>query len=275
VWGGAETGTEVVLTVPACIAYATPHGYRRQLAQEVNVRLDERVNERTRIARDLHDTLLQSFQGLMLRFQAAHNLFPERPAEALKKLQSAIDHAAKAITECRDIVQGLRSSRVESSDLTLALKYLGEELATGQTNGDGAKFFVEVEGSPRDLHPIIQDEVHRIAGEALCNAFRHAQARRIAVTVGYDERQLRLCVRDNGMGIDPAIPAGHGRAGHWGLVGMGERAELIGGRLEVWSQLRSGTEVGLTIPASTAYKTSPVRQPSQLFAKTQFAKTNP
>lgn len=239
------------------------------------MRLEERVNERTRIARDLHDTLLQSFQGLMLRLQGAYKLIPVRPAEGLKTLQSAIEDAAQAITEGRDIVQGLRSSTVETNDLALALKALGADLASGQTDGGSVEFFVEVEGTPRDVHPIIQNKIHRIAGEALRNAFRHAKARRIDLAIGYGERRLRLYVRDNGKGIDPEILGEHGRAGHWGLAGMRERAELIGGHLEVWSESGSGTEIELTIPASIAYETSPVRRRSQLLKKVQLAKTNP
>jgi signal transduction histidine kinase/streptogramin lyase len=240
-----------------------------QLTREFNARLEERVNERTRIARELHDTLLQSFQGLLLRFQAAYEEIPAR-AEARKTLGNAIDRAAQAIAEGRDAVRGLRSSTVETNDLALALKTLGEELADHEANGHGVESFVEVEGSPRHLHPILRDEIYRIAGEAMRNAFRHAQARRIEVAIGYGERQLRLRVRDNGRGIDPEILAENGRAGHWGLAGMRERAEVIGGRLEVWSERQSGTEVELTVPASIAYATSPARRRSRLFSKTPF-----
>jgi len=113
-----------------------------------------------------------------------------------------------------------------------------------------------VEGTPRNLHPILRDEVYRIAAEALRNAFRHAQARRIESEILYQERQLRLRVRDDGKGLDPAVLRGEGRPGHFGLHGMRERATLIGARLDVWSKLHSGTEVELTVPASRAYATS-------------------
>jgi len=115
---------------------------------------------------------------------------------------------------------------------------------------------VEVEGTPRNLHPILRDEVYRIAAEALRNAFRHAEARRIESEILYEERQLRLRVRDDGKGLDPALLRGEGRPGHWGLRGMRERATLIGARLDVWSNVHSGTEIELTIPASRAYATS-------------------
>jgi signal transduction histidine kinase/ligand-binding sensor domain-containing protein len=239
----------------------------RQVAQQFNMRLEERVSERTRIARDLHDTLLQSFHGLLLRFQAATNLLPERPAEARKTLESAIDQAAQAITEGRDAVQGLRSPMVVPGDLALTINILGQELASGETNPSATEFHVDVEGTPQNLHSILRDEVYRIAGEAMRNAFKHAQAQRIEVEIRYDERQLRLRVRDDGKGIDAKHLNGDGYAGHYGLRGMRERAKLMGGALAVWSERDSGTEVELSIPASRAYETSPARRRSWLTEK--------
>src|ERR1700692_4924437 len=177
----------------------------RQLAKEFNIRLDERVDERTRVARELHDTLLQSFQELLPRLQTDSGLFPKRPAEAKQTLDSAIEQAAQAITEGRDAVQGLRSSTVVTNDLALAINTLGEELAGGETNPHAAEFHVGVEGTPQDFHPILRDEVYRIAGEALRNAFRHAEARRIEVEIRYDERKFGLRVRDDGKGIDSKL----------------------------------------------------------------------
>jgi signal transduction histidine kinase/ligand-binding sensor domain-containing protein len=239
----------------------------RQVAQQFNMRLEERVGERTRIARELHDTLLQSFQGLLLKFQATTYLLPGRPEEARKTLESTIDQAAAAITEGRDAVQGLRSSTKVTNDLACAITTLGQELASGETNANAAEFHVEVEGTPRELHPILRDEVYRIAGEALRNAFKHAQAKQIEVEIHYDERQLRLRVRDDGKGIDAKHLKEEGRAGHYGLRGMRERAKLMGGRLAVWSEIDSGTEVELKIPASRAYETAPGRRRSWLAEK--------
>ena len=131
-------------------------GYRlrvRQLHYQFDMTLDARVGERTRIARELHDTLLQSFHGLLLRFQTASYLLPERPAEAKQKLDGAIEYAAKAITEGRDAVQGLRSSTVEGNDLALAIRTLGDELATGATAHPPPAFRVGVEGYARRSAP--------------------------------------------------------------------------------------------------------------------------
>jgi ligand-binding sensor domain-containing protein/signal transduction histidine kinase len=259
-WWFRTSSAALILLLVWCV-----YLYRsRQLAKEFNIRLEERVDERTRVARELHDTLLQSFHGLLLRFQAATNLLPERPAEARKTLESAIDQAAQAITEGRDAVQGLRSSTVVASDFALTINALGQELASGETNPNATEFHVDVEGTPQNLQPILRDEVFRIAGEALRNAFKHARAQRIEVEIRYDERQLRLRVRDDGKGIDAKHLDGDGYAGHYGLRGMRERAKLMGGKLAVWSELDSGTEVELSIPASRAYETSPARRRSRL-----------
>jgi signal transduction histidine kinase len=239
----------------------------RQLAKEFNIRLEERVDERTRVARELHDTLLQSFQGLLLRFQTASELFPKRPAEAKQTLDSAIEQAAQAITEGRDAVQGLRSSTTVTNDLACAITTLGTELAGSESNPNAAEFHVEVEGTPQDLHPILRDEVYRIAGEALRNAFRHADARRIEAEIRYDEREFRLRVRDDGKGINSKLLNRNERPGHYGMRGMRERAKLLGGKLTVWSEVETGTEVELSIPGANAYATPDGRRRSWLAEK--------
>lgn len=227
----------------------------RQLQHEFEMTLGARVGERTRIARELHDTLLQQFQGLLPRFQAAIYKLPEGAGEARETLEAAVDQASQAITEGRDAVQGLRLSTVEQNDLSVAIRTVGEELAAG--NHSSPRFEVVVEGSPRNLNPILRDEVYRITAEALRNAFRHAQARQIEVEIGYGERKFSIHVRDDGKGIDREVLSVDGREGHFGLHGMRERAELVGGKLVVWSEVESGTEVELSIPAAKAYTKSP------------------
>ena len=231
----------------------------QQLARQYGMRLEERVSERTRIARELHDTLLQSFQGLLLHLQVVSDLLPMRPQESKQKLESAVDQAAEAIREGRDAVQELRSSVTVTTDLALALNALGQELAVDETNHSASApvFHVEVEGAPHDLHPVARDEVYRIAGEALRNAFRHADAQHIEIEIRYAERQLRLRLRDDGKGIDPKLLSDDGHEGHYGLRGMRERAKLLGGKLTVWSERGSGSEVELIIPAAHAYTPSP------------------
>jgi signal transduction histidine kinase len=236
---------------------------QRQIVGQFNMRLEERVSERTRIARDLHDTLLQSFHGVLLRFQSAAILLPDRPVDARKALESGIDQAAEALAEGRDAVQGLRSSVVATKDLPSLMSALGEELTADRTDQHAGDFRVQVEGTPRDFAPLVQDEVYWIAREALRNAFRHAHAGRIQVEVRFDSRRFRLRVRDDGKGMDQAVVDGGGRSGHYGLAGMRERARLLRGTLAIWSELDSGTEVELTIPGSVAYAKSPVARPAK------------
>ena len=224
----------------------------RQLHHQFEMTLDARVGERTRIARELHDTLLQSFHGVLLRFQTVFQLLPERPVEAKEKLDSAIEQAAEAITEGRDAVQGLRDSTTQTNDLALAISTLGEELAADST-GHRPAFRVAVEGQSRDLHPILRDEVYKIAAEALRNAFLHANAKQVEVEIRYDDERFRLRVRDDGKGIDAAVLSAQSREGHYGLPGMRERATLIGGKLTIWSEVDAGTEVELRLPADIAY----------------------
>jgi signal transduction histidine kinase len=227
----------------------------RQLSREFNLRLEERVAERTRIARDLHDTLLQSFHGLLPRLQAAVNLLPGRGSDARQVLEAAVDDASHAITEARDAVQDMRSSATTENDLAKAVEAMGQELAAHHRDatGDAPAFSLEVEGAAQDLHPILRDEIYRIASEALRNAFHHAQARGIEVEIRYDPRQLRVRLRDDGIGIDADVLRQEGREGHFGFRGMRERAKGIGGKLEIWSEQGAGTEVELIVPASVAY----------------------
>ena len=237
------------------------HRHRiHQLAREFNAHLGGRVDERLRVARELHDTLLQSFHSLLPRFQAALNLLPGRAEDARQVLGTAVDDAAQAVTEARDAVQDLRSSTVVTNELAKAVDLLGQELAQQQRaiNGGSPAFSVEVEGKSRELHPILRDEVYRITGEALRNAFHHARARRIEAHIRYDARRLRVRVRDDGIGMDARLLQ-EGRAGHWGLPGIRERAKAIGGQLEVWSEQGSGTAVELNIPASVAYGSNRTR----------------
>jgi signal transduction histidine kinase len=228
----------------------------RQLAAQFNMRLEERVSERTRIARELHDTMLQSFQAVLPLFQAGINKLPEVAADARKILERAVDRASDAIGEGRDAISGLRMSTVEKNDLSAAIRTIAEELARGQDNQPSTPFQVLVEGTPRELHPISRDEVYRLATEALRNAFRHAAAKNVEVEIRYDEKYFRLRVRDDGKGIDPQIVSGDGREGHYGLHGMRERAKLVGGKLTIWTELNSGTEIELTIPSARAYAKS-------------------
>jgi len=239
-----------------------------QIAREFNARLEERVNERTRIARELHDTLLQSFQGALFEFQAARNLFSRRPEEAIRTFDSAISSAEEAIVEGRDAIQDLRPESTGQSDLEHLLTSAGQELASAQeSNGNRPVFRVTVEGPRQTLSPVLQDEVYRIGREVLRNAFRHAHASRIEAEIRYNDRLLRVRIRDDGKGIDKKVLGAGASAGHWGLPGVRERAKRIGARLTIWSEIGAGTEVELSVPASIAYAKSHVRRRFGLLRK--------
>jgi signal transduction histidine kinase/ligand-binding sensor domain-containing protein len=228
----------------------------QRLRRQYNIRVEERVEERTRIARELHDTLLQSFQGLMFSFQAARNLLPARTEEAICTLDRAIREGDEAIAEGRDAIRGLRADPALASNLEHQLTAAGKELARSCiTEGEPPAFQVTVEGARQPLSPLLHDEVYRIAREILRNAFRHAHASRIEAEIAYDRQFLRLRIRDNGKGIDHNVLEKGARQGHWGLPGVHERAKRIGARLKLWSEPGVGTEAELTVPAQIAYGT--------------------
>lgn len=221
----------------------------RQLDQQFKAQLDARVAERTRIARDLHDTLLQSFHGLMFRFQAARNMLPRSPESAMRTLDEAISKTRNAITESRDAIHDLRSDPVKDGDLVRLLEAQGEELAAVLAADQNLPVFrVIVEGDPQKISPALNDEIYRIGRELLRNAFQHAGANKIETEIRYDTNQLRLRVRDDGRGLDPKVLDVSRRPGHWGLAGISERAQQIGAQLRIWSEDGAGTEIELTVP---------------------------
>ena len=242
------------LLVAAGVIFA---GFRYRVARvhaAIHLRFEERLAERTRIARELHDTLLQSFQGVLMKFSVVSEMIHDSPAEAKELLDTAVEQARKAITEGRDAVQGLRSSTAAANDLARAIGAQAAELSGHHAGLEPPVFGVQVQGLSRDLAPMVREEIHRIACEAMRNAFRHAGAGRIDVELHYERRQFRLRVRDDGKGIEQGLLNGAGRPGHFGLHGMQERAKVAGGKLAVFSRSGAGTEVELTIPASFAYR---------------------
>jgi len=221
-----------------------------QVAREFNAHMEGRVNERVRVARDLHDTLLQSFQGLMLRLQVVDEMLP--PGKAKQELEETLETGDQTIVEARNAVHDLRSPTANMNDLAGALRALGQELATGHI----ASFRLVIEGPGRELQPIIRDEIYRIAREALRNAFAHSGAIHIEAEITFGERLFRLRIRDDGTGIPPKVLDG-GRSGHFGLTGMRERAKQIGSQLTISSVPEAGTEIELSVKGSIAYnKTS-------------------
>ncbi len=235
------------------IALLTAAFYRLRLLRltsRLNALFEERLAERTRIAQELHDTLLQGFLSASMQLHVAVDRLPA-DSPAISSLGRVLQLMDRVIAEGRNAVQGLRSPQSASLDLEQAFAHIQDELPIQ----DDVGFRVIVDGQPRPLHPILRDEVYRIGREALANAFQHSRATNVEVELEYASRQLRVLVRDNGCGIDPQLLQS-GREGHWGLPGMRERAERIGAKLHVWSSSAAGTEVELSVPSHLAFQPS-------------------
>ncbi|MDL2407766.1 two-component regulator propeller domain-containing protein [Rhizobium calliandrae] len=240
-------------TAVLVIILAGLYRYRlRQMARTFDIRLAERVGERNRIARELHDSLLQGVHGLMFSLQAVRNLLPEQPDKALALFDIALEKGDQAILEGRNAVHDLRDSYLTEMDLSEAIAQLTNEL---EKLGPQPPPTIEVavEGETRHIVPAVRDEVYRVAREALRNAIVHSGATRIECEFVYGRHMFSLRVGDNGKGLDERIVDAGVRKGHWGLPGMRERAESIGGTMEVLSRSGRGTEIVVNIPAKTAY----------------------
>jgi signal transduction histidine kinase/ligand-binding sensor domain-containing protein len=267
-----ETGASLDFSVPpafyqttwflaACgaafllILWATYQLRVRQLQRQYAIGLEAQVNERLRIARELHDTLLQSFQGVAFQLQAVRRLILRKADNADEVLDDAIFATEEAIREGRSAIRDLRPEPAAQRNLSELLDAAGRELSTAhELNGQAPSYRVLVEGKQQRLSPILQDEVYRISREVIRNAFAHAAANHIEVEIRYDPDELRLRVRDDGKGIDPKVLEAGGPSGHFGIPGMRERAQRIGARLDFWSEMGAGAEVELTVPASMAYQ---------------------
>jgi signal transduction histidine kinase len=264
VWN--ETGASLRFTIPpafyqtiwfylllalVCTAIlATLYRVRVQaVASQVRGRLEARLAERERIARELHDTLLQGMQGLIWRFQAAaERIAPGHSARTL--LDESLDRADRLLEESRDKVKELRLAPSDDHDLARSLAAAGAELAQGHT----ADFHVNEQGAHRLLHPIAREEAFLIGREALSNAFRHAGASTIEVDVTYGDSDLQIRIRDDGQGIAADVLQEGGKPGHFGLVGMRERAKKLGANIQIWTKPGAGTEVDMRVPAGVAYR---------------------
>jgi len=232
-----------------CAGLATLVVYRvrmDRLTQLLNVRFEERLTERTRIAQELHDTFLQGLLSVSMQLQVAMDQLPDN-SPARTTMNRVLQLMGPVIEEGRNTIRGLRSSIENPNDLTSSLSRIPQELGK-----PGVDFSVVVEGAALPLRPAIRDDVYRIGREALVNAFRHSQASNINLQLEYSPNQLRIVVHDDGCGIDPQVQPS-GRDGHLGLSGMRERAEKIGARVKVLSRAGSGTEVELRVPSDIAF----------------------
>ena len=261
-WNGPETSVPFVIE-PAfwqtwwfrvtcfgwcCLAILAVYRLRiHQLTNRLSVGFQERLAERTRIAQELHDTLLQGVLSATLQLDVAEDQLPaDSPAKPL--LKRVLQLMGAVTEEGRNALRGLRTTEMDHQSLETAFSRLRQEfLLDSKTD-----FRVIADSVTRSVRPMIRDEVYRIGREVLVNAFIHASANRIEVEVEYASRQLRVTVRDDGIGIDPHI-LHSGREGHWGLIGIRERSKRIGATLRLRSRTGAGTEVDLTVPGSIAF----------------------
>jgi signal transduction histidine kinase len=223
------------------------------MTEKLNLRFEERLAERTRIAQELHDTLLQGFLSASMQLHVAAEQLP-----ANSPVRSSLDRVLALMhqvnQEGRNTLRGLRSETVDSTTLEQDLSRVPHDLAPAlASSANHPAFRVIVQGQPRALHPVIRDEVRRIGREAILNALLHAKATAVEVELEYTRGHLHLLIRDDGIGIAPEILQS-GREGHWGIIGMRERAGRIGANLKLFSRAGAGTEVELEVPGNIAYQ---------------------
>jgi signal transduction histidine kinase len=218
----------------------------QHISSLMKARFDERLAERTRIARDFHDTLLQTIQASKLVADGTLDASTgqDRANEILRKLSGWL---GQAIEEGRSALHSLRISTVEGNDLAEGFRRACDEYAAPRQ----IEFSISLEGGAEEMHPIVRDEVYQIGCEAIRNACMHSGATRVIVDLAY-RGDLRLRVRDNGTGIDSSV-AIKGRPGHFGLAGMQERSSRIKARLNISSAPDTGTEVNLVVPRNIVF----------------------
>jgi signal transduction histidine kinase len=215
----------------------------------LKLRFDTRLEERTRMARDLHDTLLQTIQGSKMVADAARSNVDDRvlTVRTLDRLSDWLDRASH---EGRAALESLRTSNDETGNIIQALRRAASDCCVAS----GTIPTIATSGIVRDLHPIAQDEIYRIGYEAIRNACLHSNARQLRIEIGF-HRTFRLEINDNGQGISGQI-LNFGRPGHSGLTGMRERASQLGGKLEIASSPQHGTTISLRLPGHAVYKTT-------------------
>lgn len=239
----------VCLAFTCLLAIAAIYRFRlNQVSVQLKRRFDERLSERTRIAQELHDTLLQGFLSASMQVHVAAGRLPST-SPAMPPLSRAMELMEQASREGRIALRGLRSKQSDSLNLEQALSRIPDELNVSPD----IRFSITVEGNQQPLQPFLRDDVYRIGREALVNAFSHSRATKVEVEMYYGLREFQFLVRDDGCGIDSQTLQS-GREGHWGITGMRERAEANGAKFSIRSSATAGTEVILYVPSSVAFR---------------------
>ena len=246
-WYQTRAFVLLCILVAGVSAYGFYRLRMRQVARMLSTRFDERLVERTRVARELHDTLLQTVQGSKLvADDALENLSDaDRMRHAVGQLSLWL---GRAVDEGRAALNSLRASTTEKNNLAEAFRGAIEDCRRQYS----VEAVFSVAGQPQELHPMLRDEIYRIGYEAIINACAHSDGTLMEVTLSY-ANNLTVRVQDNGKGIDPLIAA-RGREGHFGLQGMRERADRIGAKLTIISSPGSGTEIDLVVPGRIVFK---------------------
>lgn len=240
----------------------------RRVTRQLNSRFEERLAERTRIAQELHDSLLQGFVSVSMQLNVAVDNVPTN-SKAKPQLTRILELMGQVTNEGRNTLRGLRSS---NGDKSYNLEQAFAEIRQDFTVENQADFRVIVEGLPQQLSPITRDEAYHIGREALFNAYRHSKAKKIEAVVEYTPKHLRILVHDDGVGIDEKF-LNVGRDGHWGILGMRERAEKLGAQLKVWSRPDAGTEIELIVPSHIAFEKQLSNHPFKWFSQ-KFARNS-
>jgi signal transduction histidine kinase len=241
----------ILIIVPAtavctfCIAAFFGWSIARRI---IELRLEERVTERVRIAGELHDTLIQTIHASQFLVGTAL-MKPDDPMGRQRALETLSKWLQQAVLEGRAALNSLHQSTTERNDLAEAFERAIEDC---RSQGD-AEVLLSVVGKVKEMHPVVREEIYRIGYEAIRNACAHARASQVHVELRYAQ-ELDLRIRDNGLGIDPGIIE-RGKEGHFGLQGMHERAARVGGKLTLASNPASGTEVKLVVPGGIVFKT--------------------
>jgi signal transduction histidine kinase len=220
-------------------------GRTRRATERVQARFEAVLAERTRIARELHDTLLQGFTGITLQLEGLRGSLKERAAQSANELAVILGHADTALREAREMVWDMRSPELQDADLASALEQVTKRVA----NASHVQVLHLVSGPQRRLPPAVEATILRIGREAVFNALQHGDPTSVTVHLTFEPRHVMLEVSDDGRGADPAQLAAAPARGHWGIAGMRERAQTAGGTFVLATALKQGLKLSVSLPA--------------------------